>query len=719
MAYLAGWKDILRPIRDGYRHWFPSPDTGPTPEEREKQRRLDRLKGFTYFDTFHQLEAWTEADSDPVQRANTPLLARPSPVGKSGARKANVLICHDYSGNYHEYESASAVGLDEDGYCCEYLQYVESFIYFSHKLVCVPPPSWINTLHRNGVKAFGTVLIEPQTKDTERLLNFITEWKNGQEKIKFPLAKQLSDIARHYGFDGWLINIEKPFPQDSLGLNPFLRQLKGLIGPNKELIWYDALTKDNKISYQNGLNGKNIDFSATCGAVLTNYCWKETDASASKVVALKNGLPTEKVYFGIDVWAQNTVDFGLPRTTYPENKGGGTNTGVAVSKLAEMGLSAGVFGPAWSFEHFPSHGRDTERAMWEGEAFWDGATCSCRGEASFCHPVNLDKPITGSATQYPAGSEKFFHTDFSRAFATHEEQAASRLYNGKKIHSQLGSQSLLPCSSHALVWDSRIPIDAAVSRLKVEKGSPCEERDQPLLSSGGASYNPDAATKDRIFERDLPLFKLDMPADGSLRLYMSCDPRGISSVYLKFSSGIKLLPIGGSGLQPLITFQCAVEPDQTSHGNIRLQELGVRVRSSGLQKPRDSFLKIYKIRIVPRTCLDLKQKCSIEDVQIEQRGEDDTEHWRLRWTYKNSLGDDDRSALATSEIPYSDITGPFSYFAIQIDGVDLGRAYALEHVLPKAFVESFGGGVQVVLIGIGFDGEEVARREQEIVLPVR
>lgn len=199
MAYLSGWKDILRPIRDGYRHLFPSPDTGPTPEEREKQRRLDRLKGFTYFDTFDQLQAWTEADSDRIQRANTPLLARPFPVGEHIAQKANVLICHDYSGNYHDYEAATAIGLDEEAYCCEYLQYVESFIYFSHKLVCVPPPSWINTLHRNGVKAFGTLLIEPQTKDTERLLKSVKKVEDGREETEFPLAKRLSDIAGHYG----------------------------------------------------------------------------------------------------------------------------------------------------------------------------------------------------------------------------------------------------------------------------------------------------------------------------------------------------------------------------------------------------------------------------------------------------------------------------------------------------------------------------------------
>lgn len=197
MANLLGWKDILRPIRDGYRHLFPSPDTGPTPEEREKQRQLHRLRGFTYFDTFQQLEAWTQAQSDPIQRANTPLFVRPA-ASLSNEPKANLLLCHDFSGNYQDYEASTGVGVDSLQYHGRYLQYVESFVYFSHKLVCVPPPSWTNTLHRNGVKVFGTLLIEPQTKDADRLLYF-RPGQDGSTNKDFPLAKILASIARHYG----------------------------------------------------------------------------------------------------------------------------------------------------------------------------------------------------------------------------------------------------------------------------------------------------------------------------------------------------------------------------------------------------------------------------------------------------------------------------------------------------------------------------------------
>jgi endo-beta-N-acetylglucosaminidase D len=236
MAHLLGWKDILRPIRDGYRHMFPSPDTGPTPEERRKQRELDRLKGFTYFDTFDQLESWTEADSDSLQRANTPLLRTTSRDRQDGLGKANVLLIHDCSGNYHDYESAQNTGVEEESYTCEYLQYVDTFVYFSHKLVCVPPPTWTNMLHRNGVRVLGTILVEPQTNGSERLLQHDTD----ELGTHFPVAEKLAHIAKHHGFDGWLVNIEKPFSKDVWDpyiLESFLRQLKAALGQAMQLVW--------------------------------------------------------------------------------------------------------------------------------------------------------------------------------------------------------------------------------------------------------------------------------------------------------------------------------------------------------------------------------------------------------------------------------------------------------------------------------------------------
>lgn len=232
MAGILGWKDILRPIRDGYRHIFPAPDTGPSPEERRKTREKDRLKGFTYFDTFEQLITWDTNQSDPLQRANTPLLTRCIDGKTRSENKSKLLVCHDYAGNYHDYESVQSFSLCGEMYSCEYLQCVESFVYFSHKLVCVPPPTWINTLHRNGVKALGTILLEPQTKETETLLRHAGSG--------FIMADTLARIAKHYGFDGFLVNLEKPFPRDtwSVGiLQSFLDQLREALGADGVLIW--------------------------------------------------------------------------------------------------------------------------------------------------------------------------------------------------------------------------------------------------------------------------------------------------------------------------------------------------------------------------------------------------------------------------------------------------------------------------------------------------
>lgn len=238
MATLLGWKDILRPIRDGYRHLFPAPDTGPTPEERQKQREADRFKGFTYFDTFDQLEAWTEADSDPYQQANTPLLKRPINGANDDLGRTEVLLVHDYAGNYHDYENSKRIDVLQESYSCEYLQFVDTFIYFSHKLACVPPPSWINTLHRNGVSALGTLLFEPQTEGLHRLLEY-TDDGSGKN---FPAAKILARIAKHYGFEGWLVNIEKPFPRGQWEpeiLTEFLHQLREELGEGLRVIWQD------------------------------------------------------------------------------------------------------------------------------------------------------------------------------------------------------------------------------------------------------------------------------------------------------------------------------------------------------------------------------------------------------------------------------------------------------------------------------------------------
>lgn len=322
-----GWH-LGKKLRD-ILHGSPE-DTGPSKEERLAQRHRDILKGFAYFDTFEELEDWLPEHVDPIQVANTPLLQRPGPITQKGkvAKTSKILLCHDYKGGYHDYESVRPAAVDTEEYSCEYLQYVDTFIYFSHKLVCVPPPSWTNTLHRNGVKALGTFIVEPQSPDVGRILREV----DGD----FVVAKQLALMADNFGFDGWLLNIEREFPGHiidcSKRLTRFIENLKKHIGVDREVIWYDALTIDNEVKYQNGLTEKNVVFARAAEVLFTNYKWTATNVFAARQIAKENAISTESVFFGIDVWAQNTNMPGPPRITYPPEGGGGTNTGV-VSQL--------------------------------------------------------------------------------------------------------------------------------------------------------------------------------------------------------------------------------------------------------------------------------------------------------------------------------------------------------------------------------------------------
>lgn len=117
--------------------------------------------------------------------------------------------------------------------------------------------------------------------------------------------------------------------------------------------------------------------------------------------ATRSGFEAEKVYFGIDVFAQ-----GGGRTTYPKDRGGGTNTGIAVAKLAGIGLSACLFAPAWSFEHFQNHRQVMDQLIWEGGALPTDIECPCK-DVTKCHQPMSGSAIIKHAKSFPAGSDSF------------------------------------------------------------------------------------------------------------------------------------------------------------------------------------------------------------------------------------------------------------------------------------------------------------------------
>lgn len=203
---------------------------------------------FIYLESMQELADWKFEFSfeHTPNISNTPLCIRPvpapsAPSGKipTGGSIPRLLVCHDYKGGYHPSESSQGrCPFPESTYTAEYLQYISTFVYFSHKRVSIPPASWINLMHRNGVKVLGTFLIEGDEGASEmgRLL------QRGLEG-EFLFATQLAMIANSYGFDGWLLNFESSFPAGKFSpfeLQQFLRELQSAtaaIVPGSEIIW--------------------------------------------------------------------------------------------------------------------------------------------------------------------------------------------------------------------------------------------------------------------------------------------------------------------------------------------------------------------------------------------------------------------------------------------------------------------------------------------------
>ncbi|KAL5107395.1 Cytosolic endo-beta-N-acetylglucosaminidase [Taenia crassiceps] len=86
--------------------------------------------------------------------------------------------------------------------------------YHNHHFVTIPPVSWVDIAHRNGVSVYGTVIIELDGKNPCPAFNAIFDVNTNECCIGHPFqfAQKLDAIRQHYGFED---SREEGFPESS------------------------------------------------------------------------------------------------------------------------------------------------------------------------------------------------------------------------------------------------------------------------------------------------------------------------------------------------------------------------------------------------------------------------------------------------------------------------------------------------------------------------
>jgi hypothetical protein len=230
----------------------------------------------------------------------------------------------------------------------------------------------------------------------------MTEWDHGvmaNEIItadassgKFLLAANLARLAKYYGFDGWLVNLEAMvFSTAGRGdenghsgaqkIRDFLSVLTHEMhkeDPNSVVLWYDSVSfMDGRVAWKSCLDEANEPFVRVCDGLFHDYKWKEHHISrtlAALDVALTSPLGSINpcnIFAGVDVWGRGS--FGGGKWNLCAAADVLSNTWLsAASSPRRTGLSIAVFGPAWTYEDC---GGSASSSLLHGldERLWTGA----------------------------------------------------------------------------------------------------------------------------------------------------------------------------------------------------------------------------------------------------------------------------------------------------------------------------------------------------------
>lgn len=260
--------------------------TFKTTQESTSNKAMDKHPESSYWFPKQLLKWDFNKDPDAKYNVSSVLLAKRVakkellPVNKTQDKKMNVvalsIINSSTSGN-------APHGINTfDVNTFSYWQYIDKLVYWGGSAgegIIVPPsPDVIDAAHKNGVPVLGTIFFPQEVSGGK--IEWLNQFLQKDAKGNFPIVDKLIEVADKYGFDGWFINQEtdtsvtsfddakegKEAKQTNDGLTKKHADLmRELIAQYKkkakdsEIMWYDSMTSDGKMDWQNALTDQNQD----------------------------------------------------------------------------------------------------------------------------------------------------------------------------------------------------------------------------------------------------------------------------------------------------------------------------------------------------------------------------------------------------------------------------------------------------------------------------
>lgn len=404
-----------QPVSPSPEQSSPSPSGSPEPSESAAQPVLSVTEENTYSKPLPNLPEvpywfpsdlleWTpESDANAVYNVSSIPLAKRAdkssltPANSTQVKDMNVLAISimnaSTSGNApHGINTANANVFS-------YWQYIDKLVYWGGSsgegLIVTPSADVIDAAHTNGVPVLGTVFF-PQAAHGGKLA-WLNDFLQKDDAGNFPMADKLIEVADYFGFDGWFINQEteggESDPNGALTaehaalMQEFIKAFKAKAGDRLEVMWYDSMTVDGEMDWQNALTEKNQAFllddsqKQVADGMFLNFWWTMRERSEEELAEMTDErresyaanwamLHDDPLLAGSrDLAGQLGID---PYTLYAgiDVQANGYNTPVDWELFAPGGkpcTSLGLYCPSWTY--FSANDFFTDYQQREGQ-FW-------------------------------------------------------------------------------------------------------------------------------------------------------------------------------------------------------------------------------------------------------------------------------------------------------------------------------------------------------------